>query len=117
MKWEANFKNAQQDAEILKAHLEKSYLKKYDVCALGKAIYKSPSQATRIFKKVYGITPYSYYTTLRTHKAKLLLETTDLSVRQIALALEFGDEHCFSTFFKKQTGISPSQYREAVGGK
>ena len=112
MKWEANFKNAQQDAEILKAHLEKSISKKYDVDALGKAIYKSPSQAVRIFKKVYGITPYAYYSARRLEEASKLLKDTELTIKEIAFKLGFADEHYFSVAFKQQTGFNPSDFRK-----
>lgn len=48
-------------------------------------------------------------------EAKRLLHLTYSSVKQIAEELNFNDEHYFSRYFKKNVGVSPSQYRDKVG--
>jgi len=45
-------------------------------------------------------------------EAKRLLQTTDLSVKEIAFRLGFTDHAYFSNFFKGQTGMTPSLFRE-----
>lgn len=42
---------------------------------------------------------------------KMLLQTTDLSVQEIAYRLHFPDQSYLGRFFKKQTGKSPTEYR------
>lgn len=45
-------------------------------------------------------------------EAKRLLQTTDLSIKEIAFELGFADHAYFSNFFKGQTGVTPSAFRE-----
>nr|WP_295871459.1 helix-turn-helix transcriptional regulator [uncultured Chitinophaga sp.] len=45
-------------------------------------------------------------------EAKRLLQTTDLSIKEIAFELGFVDHAYFSNFFKAQAGITPTRFRE-----
>ncbi|WDF65516.1 helix-turn-helix domain-containing protein [Flavobacterium sp. KACC 22763] len=45
-------------------------------------------------------------------EAKRLLESADLSIKQIAFELGFVDHAYFSNFFKSHTGISPTEFRK-----
>jgi len=45
-------------------------------------------------------------------EAKRLLQTTDQSVKEIAFELGFTDHAYFTNFFKSQTGMAPSVFRE-----
>ncbi|ETN96260.1 AraC family transcriptional regulator [Zhouia amylolytica AD3] len=45
-------------------------------------------------------------------EAKRLLQSTTLSIKEIAFTLGFTDHAYFSNFFKSQTGITPSGFRE-----
>jgi YesN/AraC family two-component response regulator len=44
--------------------------------------------------------------------AKSLLQNTSLSAKEIAFRLGFSDEHYFSNFFKKRTGMRPVEYKK-----
>ena len=46
-------------------------------------------------------------------EAKRLLQRRELSITEVAQAVGYGDYAYFSRVFKKLTGISPRQYREA----
>ena len=48
---------------------------------------------------------------------KLLLQETFVSVKDVALKCGFVDSFYFSTLFRKKTGLSPSAYQKAGGGK
>ncbi|MFC3200102.1 helix-turn-helix domain-containing protein [Parapedobacter deserti] len=48
-------------------------------------------------------------------ESKKLLHLTYLSVKEVALRLNFDDEHYFSRYFKKNVGVSPSEFRAQVG--
>ena len=86
----------------------------YDVLTtrtLASYICKSEAQAIRLFKKAYGVAPYEYYMDLRIKKAVSLLESTGLSVKEIAFRLHFCDEHYFSGLLRRKTGRSPSEFQ------
>ncbi len=51
----------------------------------------------------------------RVDRARRLLAKGELSVKQVAEKLQFGNESYFSRFFKTQTGISPRDYRKHAG--
>ncbi|MBP9545029.1 MAG: helix-turn-helix domain-containing protein, partial [Alistipes sp.] len=44
-------------------------------------------------------------------RAKELLDTTELTVAEIAYRLRFETPSHFSTFFRKREGVPPQQYR------
>ncbi len=44
---------------------------------------------------------------------KMMLQSTDLSVQEIAYKLKFPDQSYLGRFFKKHTGLSPSEYRNS----
>lgn len=80
-------------------------LKAYaDYCGL------SLSRFSHLFKSTIGITPLEYLTKIRITKAKDYLLATNLSVSEIAEALGFSNQNYFCRIFKKNTGLSPTQY-------
>jgi AraC-like DNA-binding protein len=52
----------------------------------------------------------------RLDQARLLLADTRLSVKDVAAQLSFSDEFYFSHFFRRQTGMSPTKYRQHLKG-
>lgn len=78
---------------------------------LAALIYKSKSQTIRIFKAETNTTPYDYLLERRFAKAKSLLQSTNLFIKEIAFKCGFNDEHYFSDIFKRKCGISPREYR------
>ncbi|WP_258525499.1 helix-turn-helix domain-containing protein [Paenibacillus sp. YN15] len=48
------------------------------------------------------------------HRSKELLRTCSYSVSNIAESVGYTDNYYFSRFFKKQTGLSPTEYRNHV---
>lgn len=71
----------------------------------------------RAFKAVYGQTPGQYLSRRRIERAEELLRTADLSVTEICMLVGFTSLGTFSTSFKKQTGLSPSEYRDRHTGQ
>ena len=115
--------NMNKNDEILSLGVEmKDFLNtqitsKFHLELLCKHIFKSESQTIRIFKKLYGITPYTYVLNKKIDFAKKLFVDTNLSVKEIAAKLCFSDEYHFSNIFKEKVGCSPSQYRKSHVGK
>ena len=69
---------------------------------------------TEKFKKETGTPLFLYIRRARVERARVLLESTDLSVRQIAEQLAFNTQNYFIKCFHELTGYSPAQYRKAL---
>jgi AraC-like DNA-binding protein len=63
------------------------------------------------FKRYTGFSPKQYQIQLRIQKAKTLLSTTELPIKEIAYSLGFECNNYFSRAFKQKTGISPADFR------
>lgn len=64
------------------------------------------------FKREVGMTLAEYLRKKRLEKAAMLLRATDLDVQKIAMRLQFCSQSYFTDSFRKQFGVSPSQYRK-----
>ncbi len=76
---------------------EKFYISKYSLC--------------RKFKQYTGETLFDFVTSSRINRSKSLLSETSLSVEAIAETCGFSQAVSFYKAFKRQTGMSPSEYR------
>lgn len=79
---------------------------------LAKVACMSKDHFIRMFKREVSHTPNAYVTEKKIERAELLLVTTLLSVKQIALSLGYDDMAYFNNVFKRHTKVSPLQYRE-----
>lgn len=71
----------------------------------------SDSSLSRYFKKQTGHNISDYITERRIAEAKRLLSETDLPIREIVERIGYFDVSSFSKKFKRETGVSPSDYR------
>ena len=78
---------------------------------VAKAVSMSSSRFSTVFSQQNGQTFTEYLVTLRLKKAKELLRTTNERSSQIAREVGYNDAHYFSYIFKKNTGMTPSDYR------
>jgi len=63
------------------------------------------------FKNEMEIEPSRYLNNLRMEEAKRLLRDTDLMIKDISIAVGYEDVGSFIRRFRKQTGVTPKQYR------
>ncbi|MFD0766931.1 helix-turn-helix domain-containing protein [Mucilaginibacter lutimaris] len=71
----------------------------------------SPKHLTESIKEVTGKTAGEWIDDAVILEAKVLLRNYEISVAQIAEQIHFPDQSSFGKYFKKQTGLSPSEYR------
>lgn len=71
----------------------------------------------RRFKNATGKTPLQYLQEIRIDMAKDLLQTSNLSVSEIAYKVGYQDMGHFSSLFKKLLSTTPSEYRSTVRAK
>ena len=72
----------------------------------------SPSHFSRQFKARTGYSPYEYIVLRRIDKAKYMLSSTELSVKEIAYATGYNSEENFIHSFRKNVGIAPGLFRK-----
>ncbi len=65
----------------------------------------------RLFKSAMGVSPSRYHINLRLDAARRLLRETKKSVVTIALDVGYTNPSHFAQLFRRETGLSPSDYR------
>ncbi|MCR4625724.1 MAG: response regulator [Lachnospiraceae bacterium] len=78
---------------------------------VAKEVGMSNSRFSTVFAQQSGQTFTEYLVYLRLNKAKELLRTTDEKTSQIASEVGYNDSHYFSYIFKKNVGITPTDFR------
>lgn len=76
----------------------------------------SYSNFRKLFKEYTGMSPALYQQNLRLQRAKELLSSTDMSIKEIAYRLNFDSPDYFSSKFKAKVGCKPSEYRTGMKG-
>ena len=71
----------------------------------------SPSRFRDLFRAQLGVGPAEYLQRLRLRRARLLIEGTFLSVKEVMALVGYNDASHFSREFRRQHGISPSAVR------
>lgn len=72
----------------------------------------NPAYFSQYFKSKTGMNFHKYLTMLRVGQAKRLLSATDRSITEIAAAVGIADYRVFSKVFKRQEGMTPTEYRQ-----
>jgi AraC family transcriptional regulator len=65
----------------------------------------------RLFKAAVGVSPSHYLINLRLNEARRLLRETKMSVVDVALEVGYADPSNFARLFRRENGLSPSDYR------
>ena len=75
----------------------------------------SRSRFTHLFRQQIGVSPSQYLHDYRLDRARLFLETTTLSVKDVMTAVGFTDPSHFSRDFRTKFGVSPREWRRQRG--
>lgn len=67
-----------------------------------------------VFKNLTGFAPKDYLTCYRMGKATVMLKDANLPIKTVAFSIGYNDQFHFSKEFKKNVGMSPSEYRREV---
>ncbi len=98
--------------EGIKRDIEADFGERLTLSALAARHNISPSHLSHLFKEVSGYAPMEYLQNCRITAAKRLLANTDLPVNEIVFTCGFSDGSNFSRTFKRQTGVSPTEFRK-----
>jgi len=113
---EATDKTALMMAKV-KKYLEHSYMN-YDLSldSVSSLLNINPSYLSCIFKRCTGVNFLDYITNLRIGAAKDYLHDPFKSASEIAAMVGYDSSSYFTRAFKKNTGLTPTEYRKQVGG-
>jgi AraC-like DNA-binding protein len=92
--------------------VEVHFRNKHRVSDYATLLNKAPKTLANLFLLHRQPTPLQIIHNRITLEAKRLLLFTDKSTKEIAFALGFDEIPHFSRFFKKQTNLSPLEFRE-----
>ena len=98
----------------IQAVLQSCYQENITLETLSEHFYLNKYYLAHAFKKKYGVTIMRYLNELRCLEAKKLLETTDLSITQIAICVGYNSSSHFSDSYKKIIGEAPAHTRKKL---
>ncbi|HHW31276.1 MAG TPA: helix-turn-helix transcriptional regulator [Clostridiaceae bacterium] len=98
-------------------YLRYQYDKDYSLEEAARVAHLSPFHFIRVFKEYTGKTPYEYLLLIKLNKAKELLSMHKYSITEICYMCGFNNLSNFISFFKKNIGVTPSEYRKIMSKK
>ena len=96
--------------ELLQVHFSKERSVKF----YAKALHIHPNYLNFLMKRSTGMTAKQIIIDHIFLEAKNLLSSPSLTVKDVSYELGFASPDCFSSFFKKMSNMSPSEYRQGV---
>jgi AraC-like DNA-binding protein len=115
--WENSIKNkSPKIKELMQSAIQfifNNYEREISITDIAKYVFLSPSYFTRAFKEDTGLSPIQYLLNIRIKRACELLAETDFKVGDIAHSVGFSNQQRFNDIFKKQTKMTPMQYRNS----
>ncbi len=108
-------KREERSGNILKTamnYINDNFQKDISLDDVSRVVNISPYYFSKIFKEENGLNFIEYLTNVRIDKAKKLLEDSNLSIKEICLSCGYTDPNYFSRSFKKNVGVTPTEYKE-----
>ncbi|ANF98092.1 helix-turn-helix domain-containing protein [Paenibacillus bovis] len=94
----------------IRSFMEQHYNEPISIQQLADMANLSPKYFVDLFKKTFQQSAMDYLTDIRIAHAKRCLTETGKRLRDIAISIGYSDEFYFSRKFKKEVGVSPSEY-------
>jgi two-component system response regulator YesN len=98
--------------DIAKEYIKNNYSKPLSLDEVSYMVNISPYYFSKIFKEGTGENFIEYLTNIRIEKAKELLSNSDYSMKEICVMVGYSDPNYFSRSFKKNVGVTPTEYKE-----
>ncbi len=95
-----------------KEYINANYKKPITLEDVSREINVSPQYFSKLFKEETGENFIDYLTGIRITVAKELLSQGHLSIKEICYCIGYNDPNYFSRIFKKNVGVTPTEYKE-----
>lgn len=95
-------------------YMRENYMNEIKLEKLAELAGMHPSYYSQLFKSRMQKNPIEYITHLRMNRAKELLTTSDLRIRDVARQVGYRDEFYFSRRFRNHAGYAPTSYAKQV---
>ena len=102
-----------KDCRFVKDYLDEHFTENITLDVLSKESKMNKYYLVHSFTKNFGCSPISYLNEKRIEESKNLLETTNHSIAAIASMIGFSSQSYFSQSFKKNTFMTPNEYRRS----
>lgn len=93
-----------------------NYRHSISVTDIAQNVGMSKAHFSRIFKKQSGYAPHEYLIQIRLNRAKHLLKTTDMPIKNVSQEVGYQDVTTFTSAFTNRVGLSPAQFRNSSLG-
>lgn len=103
--------------ESISRYLDEHCREKITLQELGNAFGYHPFYLNRLFREQTGSTLHRFLMECRISRARSMLASTSLSIREIADSLGFSSPAYFSELFKALCGVTPAAYRQSCRAK
>ncbi|WP_343264815.1 AraC family transcriptional regulator, partial [Ligaoa zhengdingensis] len=118
LRHEAETAGTQGDlTERVKRYVEQNYDKEITLSDIADTVHVHKGYLCRAFKEKTGENLMQYVVAKKIEKAKEMLEDQSLKLYEISNALSFATPQYFSMVFKKQTGMTPNEYKKSLAAK
>lgn len=94
--------------------LPKFFRENREVKFYANKLYVNPKYLTQVLTKKTGKSARDYINEIVLLEAKVLLDNPKNTIRDIAEDLNFSDQFHFTNFFKKNSGMTPTKYRNKI---
>ena len=108
-------KREEKSTDIIKTakrYIEDHFASDISLDDVSRVVNISPYYFSKIFKEESGLNFIEYLTNIRMNKAKELLTESDYSMKEICSMCGYTDPNYFSRSFKKNVGVTPTEYKE-----
>ncbi|HPJ03266.1 MAG TPA: AraC family transcriptional regulator [Candidatus Limiplasma sp.] len=95
-------------------YIHEHYTEPLTLQDLAKTALLSEGYFDRLFRKIVGISPFTYILQYRIEQSMLMLSTERMNISQVANACGFNDFSYFSKCFRKHALVTPRDYRKQV---
>jgi two-component system response regulator YesN len=105
-------KNGNHIINRAKSYIREHFRQELSLEEISRILNISPQYFSRLFKEETGYNFIEYLTFVRIERSKQLMNSTDMTIKEICFSVGYTDPNYFSRLFKKNTGLSPTTYKQ-----